>query len=109
MPEVISDVITIIFQERIRQIQIILSEIVSKSVSDSPDLLGPLAVVIQDDPAYLVRTVAVFHVVGFRRWLKVPYLVVHNVVGNRQKRWVEGSNFRVILCIRFQFVTHIIL
>ena len=83
MPEVISDVVTIILQERIRQFQIILSEIVSKSVSDSPDLFGPLAVVIQDDPAYLVLTVAVFHVVGFRRRFKVPYLVVHNEVWNR--------------------------
>ena len=81
--EVISDVVTIIFQERIRQDQIILFEIVSKSIPDSPHLVGPLAVVIQDDPAYLLYTITMFHVVGFCRRLIVLYLVVHNVLRDR--------------------------
>ena len=81
--EVISDVVTIIFQERIRQDQIILFEIVSKSIPDSPHLVGPLAVVIQDDPAYLLYTITMFHVVGFCRRFIVLYLVVHNVLRDR--------------------------
>ena len=80
--EVISDVVTIIFQERIRQDQIILFEIVSKSILNSPVFVGIFAAVTDDDPGDFVLLLAKLEIVCIRRRFKIPYLVIHNIIRN---------------------------
>ena len=82
MHTIISNIVTIIYQKGIRQNQVILTEIVSKSILNSPVFVGIFAAVTDDDPGDFVLLLAKLEIVCIRRRFKIPYLVVHNIIRN---------------------------
>ena len=63
MHTIISNIVTIIDQKGIRQNQVILAEIVSKSILNSPVFVGIFAAVTDDDPGDFVLLLAKLEIV----------------------------------------------